>query len=137
MKRKIFFITVAAAMLALSSCIIIDGEIVAMNSFNHSLHGTWKTSSGDLSLEISIYSITITGPTNFGEPLHGFVRNISLSGYSEETTNSIWIKEGNIHIRNAGRWENPIPYRYEAIGTNEVLVLRGAFISNNLNFYKQ
>ena len=140
MRRLFAGFAMASAILVLSSCdIVLNGEY---GGFNYSLQGTWETSPGDLAnarLEITFdrIAITINGFLWPDQPLFGFTQNFPLAGYSEEINSSFSFKDGNIYIRNAGSWEGPIPYVYEAQGFQEVLILKGSSTINNLNFHRQ
>ena len=144
MKRATFFTGCIALLLMLSSCIIIGVDDSSFfNNFNNSLRGTWETlpslgNTASLQLEIDYNTITITGTGMLWsqQPLYGYTRNFPLSGYSEETQNSFWYKEGSIYLRNAGTWET-IPYVYESSGSQEILTLKGSSLINNLTFHKQ
>ena len=140
MKRTVFlFLLATATVLLLSSCIIIDGDSVTYyKTFNSNLHGTWKTSYPEsVELRIDFDKIIITGTVPSKKPLNGFIRDFPLDGYSEESVNKFSSIEGNLKIKNAGEWYT-LPYAYqESLLNNEVLVLKGTSVGNNLTLYKQ
>ena len=91
--------------------------------FDWNIQGTWKTNESESrytgTLEITYNRITITG---YGEtqtpafggndmerPFRNFTKGIALEGYTEEVEET---GEKIILIKDAGKWQEGIPYTY-------------------------
>jgi len=138
MKNKVFFIVLMAVTLALTSCIILDPDLL-WNNFNSSLRGKWETTSGSkVTLEIEYSSIIISGSIQSNQPLYNYTRDISLDGYSTETDDEQSnYKAGSIYIRDKGSYQYPISYTYTASGPLNLvktLTLQG---TSNMVFTKK
>ena len=121
MKNKLIVIGFLAAVLALSSCIFLDGDgsYYTNNSggnFHSYLRGTWEINEvlpyyKNATVKIERNSIDISG-VNIPPPLTGFTPLSLLNGYSEEESNVSGTRKGKIYIQDKGEWQNPIDYTY-------------------------
>jgi hypothetical protein len=135
-KRFILLILACFCFPALTGC---DGitSTSSYNKFNYDLQGTWTTADSAVyygTLEIEYNTIKISG---YGEeqtlwsttgndnerPFREFTKDTFLESYSEESKSTYDLKEGKIFIKNAGDWNEGIPYTYfrENSGRDEFL----------------
>ena len=123
-KNRIFIMTaLALCTLFLAACDWEYTEPGSYKRFDWDLHGTWTSNesesryTGTLIIDYSRITITgysetqtlIPGGNDTERPFRNFTKAIALEGYTEELEET---GEMVILIKNAGTWQEPIPYVY-------------------------